>query len=318
MDLRIGMCFDRTFPPALAPELAARLEAGRLDQLWVIEDVFYTAGVSLAAAALTRTTELTVGIGILPAVARNPAVTAMEIATLAGLGPGRLLAGIGHGVQEWMGQMGARTRSPLTTLEEVLTAVRRLLHGETVTAHGRHVTLDAVALERPPDPVPPVLAGVRGPRSLAMAGRVAEGLVLAEGGGPSYVRSAIAQAGDPQPFRVSVFTAVCVTADARDAHRIMTPFVAHLLASPTANIRAHPHIDDLLERWHRRGDEAITDMPAEWWREIGAIGTLDDAVAHVEALHEAGADDVALFPAADVDVARRQVDDVVRLAGALR
>ncbi len=54
----------------------------------MIEDCFYTAGISLAATALARSESLTVGIGILPAVARNPAVTAMEIATLAQLHPG--------------------------------------------------------------------------------------------------------------------------------------------------------------------------------------------------------------------------------------
>ena len=56
--------------------------------------------------ALAVTERLAVGIGILPAVARNPAITAMELATLAGLAPGRVVAGIGHGVQEWMAQVG--------------------------------------------------------------------------------------------------------------------------------------------------------------------------------------------------------------------
>ena len=76
-----------------------------------------------------------------------------------------MLAGIGHGVQEWMEQMGARTASPLTTLDEVITVVRRLLHGETVTFQGQEVRLDTVALEQPPSKVPPVLAGVRGRRA---------------------------------------------------------------------------------------------------------------------------------------------------------
>ncbi len=107
--MNIGMCFDRSLPAPFVVEVAESLEAATVDQLWVIEDCFYTAGISLAATALARTEQLTVGIGILPAVARNPAVTAMELATLANLAPGRLLAGIGHGVQEWMGQMGART-----------------------------------------------------------------------------------------------------------------------------------------------------------------------------------------------------------------
>ena len=99
----------------------------------------------------------------MPAVARNPAIAAMELATLAGLAPGRVIGGIGHGVQEWMAQIGARQTSPVTALDEVITALRALLRGETVTTAGSFVQLDHVALERPPDPVPPVLAGVRRP-----------------------------------------------------------------------------------------------------------------------------------------------------------
>ena len=190
------MCFDRTFPPSFVTEVARRLDEGGADQLWIIEDCFYTAGVSLAATALATTERLTVGIGILPAVARNPAITAMEIATLCELAPGRFLPGIGHGVQSWMEQMGALTPSPLTTLEETIVAVRRLLAGENVTMHGRHVDLDDVRLDRPPSIVPPVLAGVRGPKSLQMAGRVAGGIVLAEPASPSYVTWALDQAGN--------------------------------------------------------------------------------------------------------------------------
>ena len=125
------MCFDRTFPPPFVLEVARELDEGGADQLWVIEDCFYTTAPPLAAAALAVTERLQVGLGILPAVARNAAVTAMEISTLCRLGPGRVLPGIGHGVQSWMAQMGVRTPSPLTTLEEVITVVTRLLAGET-------------------------------------------------------------------------------------------------------------------------------------------------------------------------------------------
>jgi len=44
--------------------------------------------------------------------------------------------------------------------------VRRLLAGERVTMHGRHVHLDDVRLDQPPSPLPPLLAGVRGPESM--------------------------------------------------------------------------------------------------------------------------------------------------------
>ena len=313
MAVRLGVCYDRTFPPALVTEVAERLEHDGVDQLWVIEDCFYTAGVSLAAAALARTRRLEVGLGILPAVARNPAVTAMEIATLAGLGPGRLLAGIGHGVQEWMGQMGARTPSPLTTLREVIEVVRRLLGGETVSFDGREVTLRDVRLDQPPSPVPPVLAGVRGPRSLAVAGEVADGLVVGEGVGPAYLRWALEQAGGGDEFRVAVFSALRIADDRREARRAMVPFVEQLLGGPSAAADAHPHVAEMRERHRSGGADALVDMPVEWWREIGAIGTLDDAVDHVEALVDAGAHDVSLFPAPDVALAREQLGDVARL-----
>ena len=87
------MCFDRSLPARFVVDVAEALEAADVDQLWVIEDCFYTAGISLAATALARTDRLTVGLGILPAVARNPAITAMELATLAQLAPGRLWPG---------------------------------------------------------------------------------------------------------------------------------------------------------------------------------------------------------------------------------
>jgi alkanesulfonate monooxygenase SsuD/methylene tetrahydromethanopterin reductase-like flavin-dependent oxidoreductase (luciferase family) len=286
--------------------------------LWVIEDCFYTAGVSLAATALARTESLTVGIGILPVVARNPAVTAMEIATLAQLAPGRLLAGIGHGVQEWMDQMGARTPSPLTTLDEAITIVRRLLHGETVTFDGSVFTMRDVALHTPPADPPPVLAGVRGPKSLELAGRVADGVVLAEGAGPTYVRASIERADSPNPFRVSVFTALAVGDDAREMRRIMAPFVAGLLVGTNLAPNAHPHIEEIMERHEARGVDGIADMPAEWWIEIGAIGTFDDAVRHAEALADAGAHDVTFFPGPTVELAREALDHVTRLAAALR
>jgi 5,10-methylenetetrahydromethanopterin reductase len=319
MTTRVGMCFDRSFPPAEVTTFARRLEAGGVDELWVIEDCFFTTGVSLAAAALTVTERLTIGLGILPAVARNAAITAMELATLSALGPGRLVAGIGHGVQEWMEQMGARPASPVTTLEEVLVAVRRLLAGETVTTAGRHVTLTDVRLEQPPAIAPPVVAGVRGPKSMAAAGRSADGIVTADGAVPAFVHQARAQAGRTQGdgWRVSVFSALCVTDDREAALRLMAPLLGDWLSWSPA-IAAHPHADEMRERFEQGGEDALVTMPRDWWLDIAAAGTIDDAAEHIARLAEAGVDDVALFPAPELDVAREQVDQVVQLAAAAR
>ena len=82
-----------------------------------------------AAVALASSETLTVGLGVLPAPLRNVVTTAMEIATLEAMFPGRLRVGIGHGVQDWMRQAGAAVASPLTLMREYVTALSDLLAG---------------------------------------------------------------------------------------------------------------------------------------------------------------------------------------------
>jgi alkanesulfonate monooxygenase SsuD/methylene tetrahydromethanopterin reductase-like flavin-dependent oxidoreductase (luciferase family) len=309
-----GMCFPRELPGAVVTEFARRLDSGGVDELWLIEDCFFTTAPPLAAAALATTDRLTVGLGILPAVSRTAAVTAMEIATLASIGPGRVIGGIGHGIQSWMAQMGAATASPLTTLDEVISSVRRLLRGETVTFHGREVTLDGVRLQHVPDPVPPVLAGVTGPKSLSLAGRVADGVLLA---GPStvpHVRAArrAVDAESPSVFQIVSFTHLAVAANRKDAYAEQASFVAESLDSP--GFRQLPFLGELRDRHDRDGLDGIATMPRDWWLQIGAIGTRDDALEHVALLEAEGVTGVAFFPTPELGVARRQVDDVVAIA----
>jgi alkanesulfonate monooxygenase SsuD/methylene tetrahydromethanopterin reductase-like flavin-dependent oxidoreductase (luciferase family) len=172
------------FPPDRAPEelrpVALAAEESGLGELWLWEDCFAESGIATAAAVLAWTERLRVGIGLLPVPLRNVALTAMELATLARLFPGRLVPGVGHGVLNWMGQVGARAASPMTLLSEYTIALRELLHGRTVSTAGRYVTLDDVTLAWPPQPVPPVLVGAVGPRTLALAGAVGDGVILTE------------------------------------------------------------------------------------------------------------------------------------------
>lgn len=308
------MCFPRTYPAALVTDVARRLDGGGVDELWVIEDCFFTAGPSLSAAALSVTERLTVGLGILPAVARTAAVTAMEIATLCALAPGRFLPGIGHGVQEWMDQMGVRRKSPLTALDEVTVAVTRLLAGEKVSMEGKEVYLRDVQLDAPPAEPPPILLGVRGPKSLALAGRVAGGVVLAEPASPSFVRAAVEQAGSPEGFVVAAFSAIFVRKDRKTAYEWAAPWLAGLLTQGTPEVKGLPFYADLLNRYDESGVPGLVTMPQEWWAEIGPIGTLDDAAAHIDALEAAGVHHIGLFPDPEVEHGLPQLDYVLELA----
>jgi alkanesulfonate monooxygenase SsuD/methylene tetrahydromethanopterin reductase-like flavin-dependent oxidoreductase (luciferase family) len=92
--------------------------------------------------------------------------------------PGRLVPGVGHGVLPWMAQVGARAASPLTLMREYVPALRALLAGDEVTVDGRYVTLEQVRLDWPPAVPPRVYAAAEGPKTLALAGEVADGVVL--------------------------------------------------------------------------------------------------------------------------------------------
>ncbi|MGV9325346.1 LLM class flavin-dependent oxidoreductase [Streptosporangium sandarakinum] len=188
--MRLGVMFDRDLPPESLVPFCRHLDATEVDDVWVVEDLGWTGAVSSAATALAVTGRIRVGIGITPAPLRNPVLLAMELGNLARMHPNRLAAGIGHGVQDWMRRAGAAVPSPLTLLEETVLAVRALLRGETVTTRGRAVRLDGMRLVHPPAVPPPVLAGVMGPRSLELSGRVAQGTILPEGFGPERIAGA--------------------------------------------------------------------------------------------------------------------------------
>jgi alkanesulfonate monooxygenase SsuD/methylene tetrahydromethanopterin reductase-like flavin-dependent oxidoreductase (luciferase family) len=202
---RVGVVFRPQLPPERLQEFIASAEAGGLDDVWLWEDCYLEGGVASAATALAWSSSLRIGLGLMPVPFRNPALAAMEIATLARLFPGRFVPAAGHGVLSWMDQVGARVSSPMTLLREWVAAVRSLLHGQTVTVSGQYVRLNGVALDWPPAAVPPLLVGARGPKTLALAGEIADGLVLDADISPDGVRKAVATAAAVRPHDVVVY-----------------------------------------------------------------------------------------------------------------
>ncbi|EFE67372.1 LLM class flavin-dependent oxidoreductase [Streptomyces viridosporus] len=264
------------FRPQLAPERlrsVARLadEAG-LDELWLWEDCFREGGISTAAAALAWTERVRIGVGLLPVPLRNVAVTAMEAATLHRMFPGRALLGVGHGVQDWMGQVGARVESPVTLLREHLVALRGLLRGERITTHGRYVELDDVALDWPPEHEVEVLAGATGPRTVRLTGEAADGTILTATTSPEGVRRA----------RRLVDEGRAAAGRGTGPHRV----VVYLLAAtgPGAGERLRA---ELIA-------EGVGGEP-----DLGVAGDAGAVAKAVQRLAEAGADSVVLQPTGD-------------------
>lgn len=271
---RIGAIFNPyTHSPDEFRDAVAAAERAGVPELWVWEDCFRQSAFATAGAALAWTEALRIGIGIAPMPLRNTAATAMEIATLERLFPGRLLPGVGHGVLPWMGQVGARVPSPLSLMREYVPALRGLLAGETVDVAGRYVHLEQVRLDYPPSTPPLVYAAAEGPKTVRLSGEVADGTVLDSGHTPAEVAE-----------RVTAVRAARDAAGRPGAHDVVAYVVTAF--GPDAEARAVADVGEKPE-------------PAEraLWGDPAAVA------ARAGAFFDAGVDDVVLLPASRTEMA---------------
>lgn len=298
--------FRREHPPEALPGFARQTEKAGFDELWVVEDCFYTSGIACAATALAYTESIRVGLGIMPAVVRNPVFAAMEIATLARMYPGRFLPGFGHGVASWMRQIGAFPKSQLKALEEVATTVRDLLAGEQVTFMGQEVRMDQAKLVHPPEKIPPILLGVIGPKSLELAGRAASGTILSEYSNPAYVAWAKEQIRQGQPeetrertHRLTVFALAYAASSTQAAHEKLRPMVAAAIASGDIDpkLAAMGILPQAREYRDKGGEERLAaEMPDEWISQVSIAGTPQDWKLAIDQLAKLGVHSIVLTP----------------------
>lgn len=282
-----GIIFQPSFPPERLRAAVQRAERVGLDEVWVFEDCFKESGIAALVAALAVTERIRVGVGILPMPLRNVAITAMELATIERLFPGRARFGVGHGVLDWMGQVGRRVASPLTLMREYVPALRSLLAGEEVTADGRYVTLDHVRLDWPPEGRVAVLAAGEGPRTIALTGEVADGTVLTTGTTPGMTRTAVER------------IAAARSAAGRDARHEVVVFVNAEFGDGAAD-----RMEAEFDRWGLTGD-----------RRFAATGTDDEVAATIARFVDAGADTVLLQSRSHEEDLDGWIDAAGRIAG---
>ena len=319
--MSVGLVLGSAIAPERLPGLAALAEELGYQELWFAEDFFFTGGISGAAAALGATQQIPVGLGVVSAVVRHPALLAMEIATIARVHPGRLRAGIGLGVPAWLRQMGIKPRSPLSAMRECVTAVRALLDGEELTTEGRCFRFDRVRLAYTPPSRVPLYLGVLAPKAMRMSGEIADGNVLSVLSTPAYIRWALERAaegahdaGRRDTRALSTFAFFSVDRDGERAKRELRESVAFYLAAggPNALTDAYGISDELAAMLASGGAEVVArEMPAQWLEDLAVAGEPDECAEKIRRLLAAGADSVALFP-----MPSERSEEMVRAAAA--
>ncbi|MFG2792117.1 LLM class flavin-dependent oxidoreductase [Streptomyces sp. NPDC048419] len=138
--------------------------------------------LGLMAGATRR---IGLGSAVMQMPARPPGLTALTAATLDALSDGRFRLGLGiSNPQVADGWYGAAFTDPLSRTREYVTVVRRALTGQPVEHQGRHYNLPGTPQHRgvplqigtePCGPPIPLLLAASGPRTLRLAGEIADG-----------------------------------------------------------------------------------------------------------------------------------------------
>jgi probable F420-dependent oxidoreductase len=123
--------------------------------------------------------ELQLGVAIIPAYTRGPALLAQSVASMAEAAPGRFTLGIGTSsdviVTRWN---GVPFEEPYKRVRDTIRFLRSALAGEKVTCEYDTFAVRGFRLSRPVEHPPPIFLAALRPGMLRLAGREADGVII--------------------------------------------------------------------------------------------------------------------------------------------
>lgn len=293
-------------PPAEGIELARRFADRGYGACWTSEVQGPDAFTQLGALAVT--TDLQLGVAVVPVQTRTPMVLGMTAVTLAQMSGGRFTLGLGASseviVTKWAGQP---FDAPLTHVRETVEAIRPMLRGERASHQGRFVDFQTYKpASPPPDPVP-LFLGSLNPKSLRQAGELADGVCLNQVAPQhvqqllDHVREGAAEAGreiefgnGPGQYGVMARLFCAVTDDVEAARPVVKSVFAPYIATSVYNrfYRSLGYEDEartIAEAAERGDREAIVEgMSDELVDDIFVLGPAEEVADRVNAYVEAG------------------------------
>jgi probable F420-dependent oxidoreductase len=309
MDFGISLPTDP--PTDLQVEKAKLAEACGFTYVWCWDTHIlmqeYSPQMTLIAAG---TQDVVVGSCVTNPVTRDPTVVASFFATLANMvGGDRLICGIGRG-DSAVRIRGARPGN-LAALEDAVRIIRGLTRGDEIEIDGH-----PVRLEWAQGGEVPVFVAAYGPKALALAGRIADGVIL-QVADPFFVEWCLERVGeglresgrDPSSFRVQVAAPSYVSADRAEARDRLRWFPA-LVGNHIADILRHhdpetlpeelrAYVDGRSDYDYRRHTRQEADhsayVPDEIVDRFTVLGTVDECTEKLKELEALGVSEYNIY-----------------------
>lgn len=155
---------------------ARALDENGFYRVWVPDTIVSPWEAWLAASLITQnTSRLGIGLGVTNPYTRHPMVMAQMACTLQTISRGRLSLSLGKGIARLLEKAGIKQKEK--AVEECLTIIRHLTHGERYSFEGQAFRLDGVRLRvEPPEKKIPIYMAAMGPSGWETAGRIADGV----------------------------------------------------------------------------------------------------------------------------------------------
>jgi 5,10-methylenetetrahydromethanopterin reductase len=330
MQVRSGVVLQGAYEPPLFGDMVAEIDALGFDHLWLTDSSLHARNpYAYLTLASTRSSRLTLGTAVTNPLTRHPAITAAAAATVDEISGGRMIMGIGAGDRPLLA-LGMKPAS-VDSLRASIGSIRALWSGAHVDIEDAAFALRDAHLRFPARADIPVFISASGPRTLELAGEIADGVILLVGLFPEalawaleHVDRGAAKAGRDRPH-VAVFAYGSIDEDedrALESARSIAawfpqtaPVICELAGlSPSL-------IEDVKTRYaggeFQEAAAAARLLPDAFVRRVALAGNADRARASIEAVVGAGADSVNVFPlgAGRMDTVRAFADCVAGLAG---
>lgn len=299
------------------PAVRAAEECG-FDGLWYAEHICAHDAVVPATVYLRETERLELSLMGLSAAGRHPGMTAMELASLAEIAPGRVRAAIGTGVPDMIAKLGRTVERPIKETIALHQSLKTALAGGNLTAEYPGFRFQQYKLNPLAPPPPLDIMAVR-PRMVETAARYADGVCLSAGSSRAYitdtvarVEAVLAEAGRPRDsFRISVVVPAFITNDMQRARTQVASLLSTFDAATTEYLAAGAIPDGALVDAIARGGpfEAVKVFTPEVIDAIAMVCPPDGIAQSLASYADTGVDEVAIAPFAPPD----QVPGLIRL-----
>ena len=156
--------------------LAQQAEALGYDDCWLADSGGLDA-LTLSPMILEKTQKIRLGIAVVPAYTRTPAVLASSFSVIGQAYPGRFVPGLGTSshtiIENWH---GLKLEKPLGRMRDTMALLRPMMAGEKTAYEG--TTISSKGYRQLPCPnVPVYMAGLR-PKMLELAAEISDGVIL--------------------------------------------------------------------------------------------------------------------------------------------